>query len=135
MTVNVNMGSLGFQPTFYGAEPPEGRKVITSLVNWATDTQWFFDFLMLQQQRIFTMLQSIVVDFQLTTTAGFSVFVNGNLVYDSSTGGLVTTGLPYTIPVFAKNPAKVLLQGRAGIGGSAVVNFCNFPLIGSPKGM
>lgn len=135
MTVTVNMLQLGTMPSGYGREPQEGRKWITTLVNFSTDVSWFFDFTLLQQQKIFSYPQTLIIDNQLNTAAGCDIFVNNaKIVSLSSAVSIAQGGLPFVIPLFAKEPVNVLIQGRSGAGGTAIVTFLNYALLGSPKG-
>ena len=130
------MTQLGWTPTDYGCEPREGRKTISALINWATDATWFFDFTILEQQKIFSCVQTIVANFQLTAGNGFDVLVGpSQKIYSVSTANLSTSGLPFIIPIFDKEPTLITFVGRAGISGSSLLNFCNFPLIPAPKGL
>lgn len=132
--ITVNMLQLGAMPSGYGIEPKEGRRCIPALVNFGTDANWFFDFTLLQMQKIFSYPQTIVIDSALNTGAGFDVFVNGSQKVFSVASIALATGFPFICPIFAKDPANVLISGRGGAAGTLVANFLNFPLLAGQKG-
>jgi len=128
------MLQLGAMPSGYGFEPKEGRRCLSAFVNFGTDVNWFFDFSILQMQKIFSYPQTIVFDNQLNTAAGFDVIVNGTQKVFSVAAASTSTGFPFVCPIFAKDPVNVLIAGRGGSGGSLVANFLNFALLGGQKG-
>lgn len=129
MTKLVNMQQLGPAPSGYGIEPPEGRKYIPALVDFAIDQDWKYDFTSLQMQKQFSYVQQVIIDNQLNITAGFDLFFNGVKVY-SAPAASSAFGFPIMIPVFGKNPTIINITGRGTAAGTLVATFLNYALWG-----